>query len=235
MSYRLLDTFQDLFDGQAYLHRKSNLGDFVAMHLYEDLHQLGRSERYVNRVNTGISVLNTQNRRQGIKARRGDGSFGEVVPNTDSIVDEGFVVRRGSIATIEIGIEVKILMKAMIKQIDRVINDLKGQALHFRSRGGNPICVGVVGINGAPYCTTYEGKRSFRTDGRKNKHPVNEADGAEKRLQQLVAPDFDEFLIFRFEAVNEPPYPFAWSNENITHMDYGAALARISRIYEARF
>ena len=94
----------------------------------------------------------------------------------------------------------KILMKAMIKQIDRVINDLKGQAQHFRSRGGNPICVGVVGINRAPYCTTYEGIRSFRTDGKKYQHPIDEAASAEERLRQFAAPAYDEFFILRFEA-----------------------------------
>ena len=232
MIYHLFDSFRDLFEGQAYLHRKSNLGDFVAMHLYEDLHRLGRSKKYVARVDTGISVLNTQNLRQGIKARRGDGSFGEIVPNTDAIQDEGFAVHRGPIATIEIGVEVKILMKAMIKQIDRVINDLKGQAQHFRSRGGNPICVGVVGINRAPYCTTYEGIRSFRTDGKKYQHPIDEAASAEERLRQFAAPAYDEFFILRFEAINEPPYPFAWDNDNSTFLDYGAGLARISQQYE---
>ncbi len=101
------------------------------MRLYEDLHALGRSKKFVNRVDIGISVLNTQNRRHGIKARRGDGSFGEIVPNVHPIKDKGLVVCRGPIATIEIGVEVKILMKAMIKQVDRVINDLKGQATHI--------------------------------------------------------------------------------------------------------
>ena len=72
MSYQLLDTFRGLFEGQAYLHRKSNLGDFVAMQLYEDLHQLGRSKKFVERVDAGHAVLNTANKRQGVKARRGD-------------------------------------------------------------------------------------------------------------------------------------------------------------------
>lgn len=204
------------------------------MHLYEDLYQLGRSKKYTDLVETGICVLNTRNRRQGIKARRGDGSFGEIVPSADAIKDEGFVVRRGPIATIEIGIEVKILMKAMIKQIDRVINDLKGQTEHFRSSGGNPICVGVVGINRAPYCTTYEGSRSFRTDGKKYKHPIDEAKDAEERLRQFAAPAFDEFLILRFEGINEPPYPFTWTSEEAALLDYGAALARISQRYQTR-
>ena len=234
MNYRLLDAFQGLFEGQAYLHRKSNLGDFVAMHLYEDLYRLGRSKKYVDRVNAGISVLSTQNIRQGIKARRGDGSFGEIVPNAGRVEDGGFVVRRGTIATIEIGIEVKILMKAMIKQIDRVVNDLKAQAQHFRSRGGDAICVGIVGINRAPYCTTYEGERSFRTDGKKHKHPIAEADGAEERLRRLAAPAFDEFLTLRFEGTNEPPYRFVWSHKKAIALDYGAALVRISQQYDVR-
>lgn len=163
MAYQLLNAFRGVFEGQAYLHRRSNLGDWVAMHFYEDLHALGRSKKYVHRVDTGISVLNTQNRRQGIKARRGHESFGEIVPQVDPIKDKGFVVCRGPIASIEIGIEVKILLKAMIKQIDRVISDLRGQVMHFKSRDGSPLCVGLVGINRAPYCTSYEGERVFKT------------------------------------------------------------------------
>ena len=198
----------------------------MAMRLYEDIHELGRSRKLVDRVDTGLSVLNTTNQRHGIKARRGDGSFGEIVPNADPIKDKGFVVCRGPIATIEVGIEVKILMKAMIKQIDRVASDLRGQADHFRSRGGNPICIGVVGINRAAYCRSYEGDRSFRTDGTKHKHPIDEAAAAEERLLQHAAPSFDEFVVLRFEATNEPPFPFGWVNEPATMMDYGAALAR---------
>lgn len=234
MTYRLLDAFRGLFDGQAYLHRKSNLGDLVAMHLYEDLHGLGRSKKLVQRVDSELSVLNTMNQRHGIKARRGDGSFGEVVPNADPIRDPGFAVSRGPIATIEVGIEVKILMKAMIKQIDRVASDLRGQAAHFRSRGGNPICVGVVGINHADHCTSYEGERAFPTDGKKYKHPIQEAADAEARLLQHAAPAFDEFIILRFKATNEDPFPFSWVNQKATVLDYGAALARISQAYEAR-
>ena len=235
MRYRLLDTFRGLFEGRDYHHRKSNLGDFVAMHLYEDVYALGRSERYVARVDSGISVLNTQNRRRGVHARRGDGSFGEAVPNAYAVRDEGFAVGRGPIATIEIGIEVKIMMKAMIKQIDRVIGDLERQVENFRSRGGNPICVGIVGVNRALYCRSYEGKeRSYRTDGTNHKHPIDEADEAEERLRRLAAPAFDEFLTLRFEAVNEPPYRFAWTDESATLLDYGAALVRISQQYQTR-
>lgn len=234
MAYQLLDSFENLFKGQPHLHRKSNLGDSVAMQLYEDLHTLGRSRKFVDRVGSGIAVLNTQNKRHGISARRGDGSFGEMVPNEAPITDPGFVVKRGPIATIEIGIEVKILMKAMIKQIDRVISDLKGRAAHFRSRGGDPICVRVAGINHAAYCTSYEGDRSFRTDGKKYKHPADEALEAENRLTMLAAPHFDEFLIVRFRAINEDPFAFQWVNKRATEMDYGAILVRVSQQYERR-
>lgn len=234
MKYQLLDAFRGLFQGHPYLHRKSNLGDSVAMHLYEDLYSLGRSKRFIDRVNSGVSVLNAQNRRHGIKARRGDGTFGEIVPYVAPLRDKDFVVCRGPIASIEIGIEVKILMKAMIKQIDRVISDLKGQAAHFCSRGDNPIRVAVVGVNQAPYCTSYEGERAFRTDGKKHKHPKSEADEAERRLLQYAEPSFDELLVLQFEATNEPPYDFSWTNEAKTFLDYGAILARISSLYEKR-
>ena len=45
-----------------------------------------------------------------MKTRRGDGSFGEAVPNSNPEWDDGFAVGRGQIATVEIGIEVKIMM-----------------------------------------------------------------------------------------------------------------------------
>ena len=234
MNYRLLSAFEDLFDGQAYLHRRSTLGDYVALHLYEDLYTLGRSERYRQRVDSGLSVLNTSNRRRGVKARRGDGSFGEIIPNTTPQSDTGYIVRRGTIATIEIGIEVKILMKAMGKQIDRVLNDLTGQVQHFRARGDAPICVGVVGVNRAPYTTTYEGERSYRTNGKKYKHPVDEADEIEKRLLREAAPAFDEFVVLRFLTTNESPYEFTWDDDDKTRLDYGASLVRVSQQYQAR-
>jgi signal recognition particle GTPase len=56
-------------------------------------------------------------------------------------------VKRGPIATIEIGIEVKTIHKAMIKQIDRVITDMKNQVNEFKAHHGKPITISVVGIN----------------------------------------------------------------------------------------
>ena len=223
MSYRLLDAFEGLFDGQPYLHRRSNLGDLVALQLFEDLYVVRLSNKYKVRVDTRRSVLNARNLRRGIRARRGDGTFGGIVPNSESLSDDGFVVRRGQIATIEIGIEVKIMMKAMIKQIDRVINDLKGQSREFGLRNGSPIRVGIAGVNHAAHCTTYEGERSFTTDGRSHRHPIDEAADAMERLRNGAAAAFDEFLILRFEATNEPPYRFSWIDERATELDLQVA------------
>ena len=187
------------------------------------------SPKYIQRVNQGVSVLNVQNRRHGIKARRGDGSFGEIVPNVAAIADAGFAVKRGPIATIEVGIEVKIIAKAMIKQIDRVINDLKGQVAQFESQHGKPITIGIVGNNHAPQYISYEGDRTYPTTGVGGfLHPIQEAAEAEARLLSLAKPSYDEFLILRFIATNQAPFNFSWVNTQKTNLDYGAVLARVS-------
>jgi len=235
MEFRLLRSFRSVFDGRRYLHRSSSQGDAVAVELFEDLVALGRSPKLLRAVGEGVAGVNKENRRLGIKARRGDGTFGEIVPGTHPDSIAGFIVKRGPIATIEIGVEVKILAKAMIKQIDRVITVLGNQSAEFRKGGGNPLCVGIVAINRASVATGYEGDRAFRTDGRSNRHPIQEADEAERRLRAEAQQHFDEFLILRFAASNEEPYPFDWYDEDDTKQEYGAILARLSREYEARF
>jgi hypothetical protein len=234
--YRLLNEFRSLFAGKKYEHRISNLGDFVAMHLYEDLVSVGKSDKYVLSVSGMSRVLNAQNRRKGVEARRGDGTFGELIVGENPQIDPGYRVARGPVATVEIGVEVKILAKAMIKQIDRVRNDLSNQVRNFRRRSGsfNPICVGIVGINYAPVTTSYEGDRSYRTDGKSHKHPIQEAEQARSRLE-VVRQEFDEFLPLRYRATNEDPFPFEWVNQRETELEYGAALIRISNEYQRRF
>ena len=235
MSYRLLDRFRSLFDGNRYLHRNSTLGDSVALCLPEDLYALDRSGKLKARIDAQQSVTNSQNRLRGIKARRGDGTFGEIVPHAVAVNIPEFIVARGPVATVEIGTEVKILAKAMIKQIDRVMTDLQNQKREFQRAGGNPITVGIVGINEAAHAVSYEGPAVWPTDGVKHKHPVQEAAEAKRRLEARVSRDFDEFVFLCFRATNEAPYAFEWVDERKTEMDYGAALARIIRKYEARF
>jgi hypothetical protein len=235
--YRLLLEFRRLFEGKVYKHRASNQGDFVAMHLYEDLVTIGRSRKFTEfATERRDRVLNTQNKRRGVVARRGDGTFGEIIPGEVPIVDPGYLVARGPIATVEIGVEVKVLGKAMIKQIDRVINDLRNQVIQFRRGGGHPICVAIVGINCATHMISYEGDRPFPTTGRGGfLHPWQEADEAERRLREEVARDFDEFIVLKFKATNEPPYSCEWANSNEVRLDYAAAATRISAIYQHRF
>lgn len=207
------------------------------MHLYEDLLTVQRSSKLVDAaVLRKDRVANFQNRRRGIEARRGDGTFGEIIPGETAIFDAGYRVGRGPVATVEIGIEVKILAKAMIKQIDRVINDLRNQVVQFRRGGGHPICVAVVGVNQAESTVSYEGDRPFPTTGKGGfLHPIQEAAEAERRLRTIAAPDLDEFLVLRFKATNVAPYPFEWANYNETRLDYAAALSRISARYQQRF
>jgi hypothetical protein len=213
LKYKLLDTFRGLFDGKIFKHRASTQGDAVAIQFYEDLYDLSRSQKYVERVIHGISVVNAENTRQGVKARRGDGSFGEIIPHEIPATESGYSVKRGPIATIEIGIEVKIIQKAMIRQIDRVINDLKGQVQQFNTKQGNPISVGIVGVNRAQHYVSYEGDKQWPTTGvGRHKHPYQEADETISRLNSLAAPYFNEFLVLEFIATNQPPFPFTWVN-----------------------
>ncbi len=235
MPYRLLEAFRELFDGSRYRHRDSGLGDWVAIHLYEYLFDLRRSPKLCERIERHERVLSGNNRRRGVEARRGDGTFGDLVPGTPFIEDPGFHVARGETATVEIGVEVKILAKAMIKQIDRVINDLRSQVEHLKRGGGSPLCVGIVGINTAAVYTSYEGRRTFRTEGKSRRHPSQEAADAERRVRDKAAPAFDEFLLLRFQATNERPYPFEWVDYDGTAKDYGATLVRLSHQYEMRF
>lgn len=185
--FRLLRTFQSLFDGTQYKHRDSSLGDLVAGQLYEDLVALNKSEKLTHRVQARERVVNLGNKAIGRPSRRGDGTFGELVPTTIAITEAGLFVARGEVANIEIGAETKILAKAMIKQIDRVIGDLIRQVEEFKRTGGNPICIGIVGVNCSNTYTSYEGKNEWPTDGKKYKHPVQEAkEGGPRKYVQRV-------------------------------------------------
>ena len=233
--FSLLRTFRGLFEGTRYKHRDSSLGDFVASQLYEDLVALNKSAALVRRVQAHECVVNLANKTVGKPSRRGDGTFGELVPTVIAVTEKGLHVARGEIANIQVGAETKILAKAMIKQIDRVIGDLVRQVEEFRKVGGNPICVGFVGVNCAESYTSYEGERPWPTDGKKYKHPIQEAAAAEARLRDKALPSFDEFLFLRFRAANIPPYPFEWTDYGRTAKEYAALLLRVCRLYDERF
>ena len=237
MSYRLLDKFRDTFARNEYRPRRSNLGEAIARELFEDLVELGEhaSPVFLERVAEQTSVANLQNRRRGVGARRGDGMFGERVPTSRAVIDDGFGVARGQVATAEIGIEVKILATAMLKQVGRVISDLEKQTEHFRRGNEHPICIGIVGVNFAAQFRSVIGDNVTVTDGRQYRHPADEAPTVEQRLIAQAGPQFDEFLVLRFRATNFEPYPFEWVDATGTEHDYAAALVRISRLYDQRF
>jgi hypothetical protein len=233
--YSLLTQFRDLFEGKRYVHRNSSQGDRAVRYLFEDLRELNKSSILSERIDAKSRVVNTTNKTVGIKSRRGDGAFGERVPVAVPYVDSGFLVARGPLCAIEIGAETKVMAKAMIKQIDRVTSDLKRQVEEFQ-KNASPICIAVVGVNHADGYTSFEGERSFATDGTaKYKHPSQEATEAIRRLEAYAKPSFDEFLVLRFSATNVEPFPFRWVDEEKTLLEYSALLTRVSKRYDKRF
>jgi hypothetical protein len=233
--YKLLTCFESLFRGQPYLHRNSTLGDQVASYFYEDLHEIKRSAHFNEHVDSGRWVVNARNNAQGIQSRRGDGTFGELVPSQGSSPAQNYAVQRGPVTSVEIGVEVKILHKAMIKQIDRVIGDLRKQVGEFKQSNPDAISLAIVGINHAAYTVGYEGLRLYKTDGRANRHPISEAADAENRILAKARPSYDELLILRYIATNETPFDFAWLDVKDTEANYSAAMLRIARHYDSRF
>ena len=66
------ERFRNVFDGTRYKHRDSSIGDSIAIELYEDLHNLHKSSKLISRIENHERVINVQNVRQGVKARRGE-------------------------------------------------------------------------------------------------------------------------------------------------------------------
>jgi hypothetical protein len=242
----LLQRFQALFSTK-YEHRNSTHGDRLALELYEDLYARARSRsslsKFVIRVDAAESVVNPRNKNYGRAARRGDGTLGELMHGAAVFSEPGFVVKRGTTVITEIGIEVKILCKAMIKQLDRVVGDLTKQVAQFEIKGGSkqPISVGIVGVNHSTSFLSYEGSNTFLADGKRQPNgkiyarPIDEAARAKRDLEMLAKPSFFEFLILEFEATNIPPYPFKWVNPTQVTDSYNALLSRLAYEYEAKF
>lgn len=237
MAYKLLEAFRGLFEGNEYRHRNSTQGDYVASLLVDDLLSIKRSPKLAAAVGARTSVLNKGNRTVGRKHRRGDGSFGAIVPNTEPlVVPESYVVALGEVASIEIGAEVKILAKAMIKQIDRVGTDMINQVKEFKHSNPKAICIGIVGVNNAHVYRGFEGTREWITTGKGgHPHPLQEAAQAEQRIRARVESSLDELILLRFIATNMHPLIFEWVDQLQTARHYGAALVRIASLYESRF
>lgn len=234
----LLTEFEKVFSGLKYRHRSSAIGDRLSFYVFEDLYSLGRSPSLTQGIDASDLVVNTKNRVTGKVIRRGDGTFGERVVSSEPLAEAGFAVARGSTADVRIGIEVKILATAMIKQIDRVIGDLRKQAQQFESVTPGAISLAIVGVNHADAYRSYEGNRFYDKPGKTGPSPASEAPSAIQRLLEGshgAAAAFEEFVILDFRASNRTPYPFDWVNKQRAADEYAAALQRISRLYEKRF
>lgn len=233
-SFRLLARFEQTFREGPYLHRDSQVGNRIADFLFDDLYLVSDSSKLRRDVDAGLVALNPKGISPGLRARRGDGSFGPIVPGYTPRPYEGHVVPIAPTAAVDLGAEVKILAKAMIKQIDRVISDLCGQARQFKTKGPTAIPVGIVGLNMAERYVSYEGERSYPTGGKGGPHPIHEAPEAERRLLERAEPCYEEFLVLAFRATNEPPFPFEWVRQQATRDRYASMLVRLLRLYERR-
>jgi len=89
-------------------------------------------------------------------------------------------------------------------------------------------------VNYSERWTGIEGTRSFPVQ-RKPQKALQESEETSRRLLEIARPAFDEFMLLRFRATNEPPYPFEWLSLNNTAADYAAALVRIAHEYDDRF
>jgi hypothetical protein len=229
--YKLLSAFENVFRGKIYRPRSSTIGDSVAAYLYEDLFNLAQSSKLTGRIRQREVAVNTGNQIKGQRGRRGDGTFGRVVPGQTFVSEPGFAVARGLVAHLEIGAEVKIGATKLIAQVDRVMNDLSKQARIFQTHNTNAIRTAFVGVNFADSYINHEGERQFVA----KKAPAREAREFASRIERVAGPLFNELLILRFKATNTPPYTFEWLNQLETEQLYGSVLVRISAAYDHLF
>ena len=230
-NFKLLARFEETFRGRPYLHRNSQLGNRIADYLFDDLYELDTHSRLRSDVDAGRVALNPKGISPGLKARRGDGSFGPIVPGHIPRPFLGHSIPVAPTAEVDIGAEVKILAKAMIKQIDRVTSDLCGQAAHFKRKSPDALTVGIVGLNMAEEYVSYEGDREYPT-GKYGPHPAQEAPEAERRLLVEAEPCYREFLVLPFKSNNRSPFDFEWVGVDRIRDGYASILLRLIRAYE---
>ena len=230
--FRLLDRFALTFRQGPYLHRSPNLGNRIARELFDDLVSHHVSDLLVERVRSRREIVTMKGEIYGRKrVRRNDSFSGKPPAGELDIRDiDGSLVCEGVIAEPHIGCEVKILAKAQQKQVDRVVNDLRGFNARMRRLHARCINVAVIGVNHESEYVSYEGDRQYRDRLR-----AKEAEQTEERVHE-IEDDFDEVLVLPFRATNEAPaFPFTWVDEAKTRRDYGAILTRIGSSYDERF
>jgi hypothetical protein len=228
--FRLLETFRAAFAGTVYVHRNSTIGNRIARELYEDLLAHSISPALSMHVRQGDGVVNRGGKIHGVEVRRNDSLFGRLPAGVVPTSRAPFAIPEGPVAEPRIGCEVKVLAKSQVKQIDRVISDLRTFASRMASLNPKCINVAVVGVN---HESDYEGHEGVRTF--KHRLGSEEPTIVTARLIENVRRMYDELVIFAFKATNQPPYPFTWLDVGKVELDYGAALTRVGERYEERF
>lgn len=163
-TFRLLTRFEATFRQGPYKHRSANLGNRIGRELFEDLFTHAVSARLADRMRSQSEIVTVSSEIYGRKRVRRNDSFSGRPPagELDIRTPTGCDVSEGVIAEPRIGCEVKILAKAQQKQIDRVINDLRGFGSRMRSLHARCINVAVVGVNHESEYVSYEGERQYR-------------------------------------------------------------------------
>lgn len=231
-TFRLLERFKNTFLGTRYDHRNSSLGNTIGRELFEDLLLHSGSDAYVSHARHGRTVVNRGGKIHTPRAiRRNDSILGRPPAGvTGTPPPPGSSVLEGPVAEPRVGCEVKILAKSQLKQIGRVISDL--ERFVDRMKSLNPRCINValVGVNYESDYVGWEGDRPYR-----HKLTSKEPEIVSARLAEALLRLYDELLIVRFRATNQPSYPFSWVYPKQVGLDYGAALTRLGELYQARF
>jgi len=228
--FRLLEAFRTSFAGTVYRHRDPTIGNKIARELFEDLYYHKVSVRFSGEIDERIGAVNRGGTVHGRLIRRNDSFFGLVPAGVEvSPLAAGVSVPEGLVAEPRVGAEVKILAKAQLKQIDRVVSDLHNFVGRMKKINGRCINIAVVGINHEQEYIGYEGRRRFR--GRLG---AQEPTKVATKLEEL-RDEYDELLVLSFRASNQSPYPFSWVSDVRVNLDYGAALRRVGVLYQERF
>lgn len=230
--FRLLETFRKAFEDTTYKHRNSTIGNTIGRELFEDLLTHAVSSAYLEHVEHRRGVVNSGGKIETPKViRRNDSIFGRPPAGVEPRPPRrGSSVAEGPVAEPRIGCEVKIIAKSQQKQIDRVISDLDNFARRMNSLSRKSINVAIIGVNQESDYVGYEGERAF-----KHRLREQEPDAVVAKLKDQLLGRYDELVLLRFKATNQPPYPFAWVDPHRIELEYGAALTRVGERYQERF
>ena len=235
MKYRLLHSFQEIFSGTPYRHRNSQLTDCVALDYFEDYRRTTNRPAIQERLDSGSSVVGSRPPLTGGMNHGGLRYIGEKTPGINPTRMPERSVMTGRTANVEIVFEIKILAKSMNKQVNRVINDFGNRQAKLKKAYPDVIFIGAVGVNFASAYVSYEGARTYHTNGKERRHPSQEATSVKNKLLDGLSDVLDELLIICFTAENVSPYNFDFLGLDRTEEELAGIIARTARDHEKRF